>query len=509
MVHMLKTEEQIKICDHSITRGGVVLIRAYAGCGKSTTLRLLSETYTQSRFLYLCFNSSLAAEARQKFPRNVTPTTMHSLAYRHVKAWFPGKKLGEDLRPMEIKEVLDLASMSVAIHVRDTLRNYLCSPDELLSDAHLPSKVTARQETADIVLTQAKKLWRMMVDPESETPLSHDGYLKVFVLRDPRLENYDIIALDEGQDTNPITAAYVRHQQKHGVAIVVVGDDHQSIYGFRQARNFMREVKSIPDVAEYSLTTSFRLTQEVADIASDLLNAFKGDPVRITGHQAPGRNHSQAFIARTNATLLAHAHSLLLAGTISKIHFAGTAEKDGFNPERAYGFSDLYDVFHLREGKTPKSPYYQRFQSYDQLKAITESTEATDIELVGLVAFVEKWQNQVPDVLKRIIASAVGPAEAEITLTTAHRAKGLEWDSVAMADDFMDLCDAPALREELSPEEFAEEVNLIYVAVTRSMGKLMLADSVARWRQAFIDGRVPDMSEKARRRMRIPHSFHR
>ncbi len=55
--------------------------------------------------------------------------------------------------------------------------------------------------------------------------------------------------------------------------------------------------------------------------------------------------------------------------------------------------------------------------------------------------------------------------DATITLTTAHKAKGLEWDFVCLYDDF----NADPLAPDTDPGKRDDELNLIYVAVTRAM----------------------------------------
>ena len=54
------TKEQIAAID-SFNSGGRVIISAYAGAGKTSTLQLIAESTTR-RGLYLAFNSSTAAE---------------------------------------------------------------------------------------------------------------------------------------------------------------------------------------------------------------------------------------------------------------------------------------------------------------------------------------------------------------------------------------------------------------------------------------------------------------
>ena len=59
-------------------------------------------------------------------------------------------------------------------------------------------------------------------------------------------------------------------------------------------------------------------------------------------------------------------------------------------------------------------------------------------------------------VLQALDKMARDRSETGIVLTTAHQAKGLQWNNVYVADDF--------LSNDMSPAE----LNLVYVAVTRA-----------------------------------------
>ena len=71
------TDEQLASLDMAMT-GQSFKIVAYAGAGKTTTLRLISENL-RGRGLYLAFNKAIATEAQGKFPPNVRCQTFHSL----------------------------------------------------------------------------------------------------------------------------------------------------------------------------------------------------------------------------------------------------------------------------------------------------------------------------------------------------------------------------------------------------------------------------------------------
>ena len=483
---------------------------AYAGAGKTTTFRLKSACHTDMRFLYFCFNNAVAANARKVFSRNTTCVTQHALAMRGMAPYFEGsgKEIGRDLRTLEIKELLGTNSPFTAIYVRQTLAEFLRTTDEVVTldhAEHMPKKAGSKEDV--VRLTQ--RLWDQMRDPNSRVPIPHDGYLKLYVMQDFELPNADAIMLDEAQDTNPITAELVRRQRERGKAIILVGDPHQSIYRFRGATNFMQEALAADDVTRFQLTTSFRLRQSTADVASDLLNAWKDDPVRITGFATKDRGDvTKAIISRTNARLIEEANALLESG-VRRIHFAGTSAKDKFNPTQAYGFAEMMDVHHLWAGQPAeiKTSYFKRFETYEDLKFIAESKPTRDAELYGLVQFTEKWGHTTPGLLNSLLAAASGPDDAQITLSSAHRSKGLEWDHVTITDDFMNLCDAALHQQELTEEEFGEEVNLIYVAATRSQDKLVLPESVEMWRSAYLRGEEPEMSDKGKERLKYIESL--
>lgn len=62
-----------------------LLITAFAGAAKTTTLELIAQSLPQSRFLYLAFNKAIVEEAKKRFPKNVTIKTTHSLAYQYTR----------------------------------------------------------------------------------------------------------------------------------------------------------------------------------------------------------------------------------------------------------------------------------------------------------------------------------------------------------------------------------------------------------------------------------------
>jgi len=117
----------------------------------------------------------------------------------------------------------------------------------------------------------------------------------------------------------------------------------------------------------------------------------------------------------------------------------------------------------------------RRFASFAQLRDYAE--RSNDRELITRCKIVETYRDRIPELIERIRQTR-DPA-AEVTITTAHRAKGLEFDNVILGDDFPALMIdgvLPAVRglvddEDVLPEE---EANLWYVATTRARKSLVL-----------------------------------
>ena len=96
-----------------------------------------------------------------------------------------------------------------------------------------------------------------------------------------------------------------------------------------------------------------------------------------------------------------------------------------------------------------------------------------------------------PDLPQRILAlrscTADNELDATVTLTTGHKSKGLEWDFVCLYDDFT----ADPLAPDLERGRRDDELNLLYVAVTRAMKILALNSMVLSIMQRYVDARAP------------------
>ena len=130
----------------------------------------------------------------------------------------------------------------------------------------------------------------------------------------------------------------------------------------------------------------------------------------------------------------------------------------------------------LRQGQpAPEVPSLARFRGWDEL--VEEAEEARDPELRFLVRVVVQYGRALPGLVAELRRRAVAhPGMAGRVLATAHKAKGLEWPSVRLAEDFPTLEELDAADPDgapwLTPEERDQELHLLYVAATRAMLRL-------------------------------------
>jgi DNA helicase-2/ATP-dependent DNA helicase PcrA len=102
--------------------------------------------------------------------------------------------------------------------------------------------------------------------------------LDMFRLRPEVLESvqrrYDHVLIDEFQDTNTHQYELAKQIAAPQNSLFVVGDDDQSIYGWRgaQFRNVYDFQRDLPDAQVYRLEQNYRSTQPILDVANDVIS---------------------------------------------------------------------------------------------------------------------------------------------------------------------------------------------------------------------------------------------
>lgn len=315
------------------------------------------------------------------------------------------------------------------------------------------------RQAAELV-PMANKLWDRMRDlSDKKVAITHDTYLKIWALSKPQLP-YDAVILDEAQDTNPVTASVLEAQRK--AQLLIIGDRHQSIYAFRGSTNAMERFAALTEATVYTMPRTWRFGARSAALANVLLDHFKNEttPIIGMGQDAPYTpNAPIAYLSRSNMELFAKAASRRGVG----MHWVGGCNN--------YRLELVMDAYHLFSGDKQKVQDFM-LKRYDSWPKFEEAVGISqDVESRILLKVVETYGHSIPDLIQDIRNNEVlDPANAERIMTTAHKAKGLDWDYVKLGDDFSTVTDClEELQEKgrLSAGSL-QEINLLYVALTRA-----------------------------------------
>ncbi|MFG3285320.1 UvrD-helicase domain-containing protein [Streptomyces sp. NPDC048111] len=463
------TDEQTQAAD-AFRAGNHLVLQAGAGTGKTTTLALLASA-TQNRGRYLAFNKSIAQDAATRFPPHVTCKTAHSLAYAAVghryrdrlgaprqASWRIGAALGIT-KPLRIGDC-DLSARALSHAVMKTVTRFCQSADPTLADHHVPplrglDSPALHGQLVDYVLPFALKAWADLQHPQSGVMrFEHDHYLKMWALSQPKIDA-DFLLLDEAQDTNPVVEQIFTAQRSHA-QLVMVGDSAQAIYGWRGARDVMTGF----DGTALTLTQSFRFGPRLAAEANRWL-AIADAPIRLKGTESvPTRvgalDEPDAILCRTNVGAMTQVLTHIDAGR--RVALVGGGES-------LRGLAAA--ARDLKEGRRTHHPELLLFNSWGDL----QDYAAHDPAGQDLQPFVDLIDTHTPNALIAAINRLTDEKTAQVTVSTAHKAKGREWPAVKIADDFTPPKDTDAQDDNGQPLPGPiddAEARLAYVSVTRA-----------------------------------------
>lgn len=459
--------------------GDDLIIEAGAGTGKTSTLELLARSDPGRHGQYIAFNKAIVNDAQERMPGHVKASTAHSLAFRAVgyryadrlnnsrrmRGWEIAAALGIH-RPLKLqigKADLALEDSVLASIVMQAVTNFCQSADSAPGEQHV-----SYQEGIDLPGEDGKRGWtnnrilRAHVAPfvarawddlnrtdSGRLQYKHEHYLKTWQLSGPSI-GADVIFFDEAQDVSPVLAAIV-DDQTHAQR-VYVGDSNQAIYAWLGAIDALARFTA-PN--RTMLTQSFRFGPAIADVANRVLAALPTD-MRLVGTPDIGSvvgpvADADAILCRTNAVAVQELLDGLAIGR--RAHMVG----GGVDVTAFCRGAEA-----LQGGRRSDHPDLACFTTWGQVQEYVDHDRQGD-ELRLLVNLVDRFG---AGVIVGAIQSMPREDDADLVISTAHKAKGRQWRSVRLACDFNR--DDPADSTDEKPGPSDEELRLLYVAVTRA-----------------------------------------
>lgn len=463
----------------------IIVVVAGPGCGKTTTLIELANRALGKSVIAVAFGKGVARELEDNLSNGVARTT-HSVGYETVRnalgnqvktdpdrAW----KLAEEVWPGRELNRLKQALTETLTKCKARLAHTYSEIDSVIDD-HLISTEPLDREN---FIVQVIALLNHSARPTVNIDFDDQLWLPVVCPWMTPKQQYELVLVDEVQDFTSAQLRFVLRLVKPGGRLVMFGDPHQAIFGFRGAggmQSFAQEIgaKSLP------LSICYRCGSKIVEEARRFVpelepapNCKTGQVVTCTLPQLLKEVRPGDFvISRSNAPLVKLCMQFLRDGKRAQIEGRdiGKTLAAFVRKQRASDPEDLVnkvrawaakEAVRLAESVPPKSA-----------DAVWDRCEC-------VLAFCEGAQT-VEQILDRIdeAFSAVDRG-AYVTFSTAHRAKGKEADRVWVLETTFSK-NVKRLEIEREKEgkdvdaKLAEENNIRYVAITRAREFLAYVD---------------------------------
>lgn len=438
-----------------------IAVNAYAGCTKSSTMLEYIKAHPNENITFLVYNKSMEMEFKQraKDTTNANISTIHSLAYK----WFTnkyGKRAFKNISVVDVKNVLksrmEYSQLSLIKFYYDM---YLCS------DVEDPRELQTLSDDDKHLLPFVKRLFDYYVNYDT---IQHNVYLKLFQLSKEKID-CDTLIVDEFNDVNMCMLSIVVNNLDKKV--LVVGDSLQNLNSFNYTVDGLSIMIKKYKFKEYSLTMSFRVSEDVASVASRYLSYMYDDTIRFHGNK-----HTKfAKIDLTRATKDNQVHLLCrnrLGGLIEVLKVLSVNKNKKFYYVGGIDSFGLKDIERIHQYNGTIYIGGEKFHISQLRKMLNDDIKDPEIsKAVSLYDFGKKYDEFLP--LLRF-TETTNKDEADIIVQTAHSSKGLTVKNVYLASDFkpIEIIKKEMLLMKESGNEYLynvskSEINLLYVGMTR------------------------------------------
>lgn len=496
----IPSEQQQAVFDFVEHGTGNGILIAVAGAGKTTTMVEVAKR-VQGRTFIGAYNTKMAKELKEKIAglKGVFASTFHSAGFTALRRAYE-ERFKLEVNGNKVSDILD-----ALVENDPTIEDYATTIGKVVSMAKqrgfyvkncVPNPTAANWEDmayhydlldglpegADLARMIKGADWVLRKSSSDLDVIDFDDMVYMPLLKDCKFWTYDLVIIDEAQDTNPTRREMAARMMWRKSRLIAVGDPHQAIFGFTGADNdSLEQIKARFKCATMHLTNSFRCPKRVVAEARKLVShitstedAPDGEYVRLTYTDAlPHFKAGEAILCRYNKPLVELCFALIRDGKAAKIEGRNIGEgllklAGRWKIKQLDALENRLDDYLTKEvakalAKTQEDRADRITDQVETLKALIDRARGQGMTTIAeLKAMVEG-----------MFGDDVSADRNSIVLCSAHKSKGLEWDTVYILD-----------RDSYMPSQFAtqrwqleQEVNLEYVAITRA--KRRLVDVVA------------------------------
>jgi DNA helicase II / ATP-dependent DNA helicase PcrA len=472
---------------------GSCVLEAVAGAGKTTTL-LQAIPLLAGQVAVMAYNKKIADEIAGKLTargidwQKAQAGTVHSFGFKALRKALPGVKV-EGSKVSDIVDAMK-ASIPSAIDAKALCKVVSLAKQVgvgISSDARDIAVWAAIIDHHDIDLGEAElsafaaaASRALTISNAQRDVVDFDDMVYLPLLMRLRFWQFDVVMVDEAQDTNATRRMLARAMLKPRGRLIAVGDRAQAIYGFTGADNDSLDlIRAEFNAIDLPLTTTYRCPKAVVafaqqwvshieaadsapqgEVSSMSMEAFMEAPASIPGLQ------QAAILCRNTKPLVSLAMQLIRRKVACKVEGRDVAEQlkklvRRWKVQYSAQLVERLEAYRVREIEKAKAS-----KKDAKIEVINDTV---DTILVIVDECNANGQKLVEDVAAQIDALFGDSVSSMLVLSTIHKSKGREWNDVYWLD-----------RAGLCPSKFArldwqkqQEANLQYVAATRAQKRLI------------------------------------
>lgn len=409
------------------THNGQVLLISCPGSGKTTTMirrikAMIDAGIDAATIVMVTFTDAAANEMRTRFQKQygdcaATFCTIHSLCLKTLMASSdaPLKIISAEDQFCKIKDCMRQARIPIAAYAaKDVLMDISAFKNsEVTMQSFKPATLSADEFARLYPLYEDSKRASGVIDFDDMLCLCREKLQSDTKLLSALQNRYRYIMCDEYQDTNSVQKDILYLLAGDNGNLCVVGDDDQSIYGFRGTTPgiMLNFKKDFPNVHEIHMDTNYRSRPQIIQMAKNLIEhnneRFKKDikaardgEGEVIVHTSELRENELEYLVETirkqlkngvdpkQIAILARTNLQLedLAATLSKYgisYSAGEAIKDSYEH---FIFRDIFSYLNLINGNWSMDDFLRilnrpnRYLKEANFRAMTEFTENTLVQ---------------------------------------------------------------------------------------------------------------------------------
>jgi len=475
------TKEQERIFLFTKKRPENILIKAYAGAGKTTTIVEAVKLIPKDKSItFLAFNKHIQEELKTKLPDHVRCYTTYGLGMGAIK-----RKYGDSIEFDEFKidkliqKKARAWKLEEEFHTEEDISIYLNTLKKLVNLCRLSLTLDAKYipyvaERYDIKINRTRDVKRVLkILDDCATKRKYFDYTDMVFL--PAIDNgiwffqQDYVFVDEVQDLNRCQIRIIekvlkrdRKTKKLKGRLIAVGDFFQGIYGFNAADEKSFEwFEKFPKTKVLPLSISFRCSKKVIEKAQEIVPYIQARPGAPEGSVRNGNVLEEAqsgdfVLCRTTMPLVRlffqfitqHKKAVIKGSDIGNNLIELIGETKNLDKLIKYWENEL-----------------KNFRNDLMKEGILDPKEHTGYaaleDKVDTLLFLARISDSILD-LKHKIKLIFTDEIQGIVLSTVHKIKGLEADRVfIIRPDQLPMQTA-------KPWQAIQEKNLQYVAYTRA-----------------------------------------